>query len=99
MAANIQRKCGNCNTWNGNVDYCLNCNHPISIKIQEKIEKAKKAEIAAQQPKDKLDIIAERYKNHRFILVRVLYHVFNSIFMVFMGIGSAIAYFIAWTAG
>lgn len=99
MSHSIQRRCSNCGTWNGNVDYCTNCNHPISIVAIEKIERIEKAEIAANKPPDKLDIALEKYKNHPFFLVRWIYFVVHSIFLLFMGIGSLIAYFIAWTAG
>ena len=99
MSHTIQRRCTKCGLWNGNVDYCEACSHPISIKVVEKIEQKQKEELAAIQPKDKLDIMAEKYKNHPFFLVRWIYFILNSIFMIFMGIGSLIAYFIAWTAG
>ncbi|MDX1350054.1 MAG: PspC domain-containing protein [Putridiphycobacter sp.] len=99
MATIIQRRCTNCGTWNGDVDHCENCNNPISIKEIERIEHIKKEEIAAQQPKEKLEIFIDKYKQHPFFMVRLIFFILNSIFMVFMGIGSLIAYFIAWTAG
>lgn len=99
MSSTIERKCTHCGTWNGNVDVCENCNNPVSIKEIERIEQIEKAAIAAQQPKERIEIWIEKYKNHPFFLVRWIFLVLNAIFMVFMGIGSLIAYFIAWSAG
>ncbi|MFK8038893.1 MAG: hypothetical protein AB8B74_11420 [Crocinitomicaceae bacterium] len=99
MDSTIQRKCNQCGTWNLDVDFCANCNAAISIKAIEKIEATEKKAIADAKPKDKFDVIFEKLKHHPFFLVRWVYYILNSIFMLFMGIGSLIAYFIAWTAG
>lgn len=99
MDSTIQRKCNTCNTWNLDVDFCVSCNTPISIKAIEKIEFKKKKSLTNSKPKDKFDLIFEKLKYHRFFPVRWFYHILNSIFMLFMGIGALIAYFIAWTAG
>ena len=95
----IQRKCTHCGEWNTNLQYCQACNNPIDLKIIEKIETAEKKAIEAAKPKDKLEIWDEKLKKHPFIPLRILYYLFYSVWMVFMGIGSVIAYFIAWTAG
>lgn len=99
MDSTIQRKCNHCNTWNSDLDFCTNCNSPISIKAIEKIEFKEKKFLADTQPKDKFDIIFSKLKHHRFFPVRWFYHILNSIFMLFMAIGGFIAYIIAWTAG
>ncbi len=99
MSAKIERKCAKCGTWNQDVDYCLSCSNPISLKAQEKIEQIEKKAIADSLPEDRIDVFLKSYKNHRFFVVRWVYYFFNSIAMVFMAIGSFIAYLIAWTAG
>ncbi len=99
MGSTIQRKCNQCGTWNTDVDFCANCNTPVSIKAIETIEFKQKVLAEKAKPKDKFDIIFDKLKHHRFFPVRLFYHILNSVFMIFMGIGGFIAYIIAWTAG
>lgn len=98
MSTNIQRKCSHCGTWNKNVDYCSNCNQPISLQEIEKKAAKVKAIIAKNKPKDKIDLAIEKLKHHPFFLVRWIFTIVQGIFLVFMAIGSLIAYFIAWAA-
>ncbi|MFD1553937.1 hypothetical protein DNU06_13970 [Putridiphycobacter roseus] len=95
----IQRKCSQCGEWNTNQSYCQFCNSPIDLKVIEKIETQKKDAIEAAIPKSKLEIWNERLKTHPFIPLRILYYLFYSVWIFFMGIGTLIAYFIAWAAG
>ncbi len=99
MNTTIERKCNHCGNWNQKSDYCSFCNTPISIEVLEKIEYKKKQKIEAEKPSDKLDIWIEKLKNHPFIPLRILFYSFYSIWLILMGIGSFLAWLIAWAAG
>lgn len=99
MSNSIQRRCKNCNTWNDEIDFCTNCGSIISIKESEKIEAKEKAIIEANKPKDKIDLFVEKYKNHKFLPIRFIFYIFYSVWLVFMGIGSFLAWAVAWAAG
>jgi ribosomal protein L37E len=88
-------KCPNCGLFNTNADYCKNCNTPLSYK--------KRRELAyAQETKERLNrerienkkspSFFVKYKDHRFLVVRIIVRVIHSIWTVFMAIGM----FIAW---
>ena len=92
MSAMIQRKCSNCGTWNGDVDYCIKCNSVVSLEEEDRIRTAKFIEEQKNRPKDKLDLLIEKYKNHNNIIVKGIFYIFYSIYIVFAGIGA----FMAW---
>jgi len=93
MASHV--KCPNCGVYNTNEEYCTQCNTLLSYK--------KRRELAfAQDKKDRLErerlqneaspSFYERYKDHKFLIVRVLVKITHSIWLGFMAIGV----FIAW---
>ncbi|MGF1557352.1 hypothetical protein [Paucihalobacter sp.] len=88
-------KCPNCGTYNENVDYCTNCNTLINFKKRREIEfkksEKKRAHNEQQDQENSLKWI-EKYKNHRFLLVRVFAYIIYSIWAAVMAIGT----FIAW---
>lgn len=95
----IERKCLKCNTWNKDEDFCVNCGEPLSPKEIEKAEAIARKEKAAKEYKpDKLDIIQEKAKNSKYLLVRVAYKIGYSIGLVVMAIGSFFAWLVAWAA-
>ncbi len=88
-------KCPNCGIYNKNVEYCTNCDTLLSYK--------KRREIAfAQEKKERLEreriedearpSFYEKYKDHRFLIVRVFVKMIHSIWLGFMAVGM----FIAW---
>lgn len=90
----VQRKCLNCNTWNGEESHCIACGlliDPVLIENErEKLREVRRNSI----PPTKLDLFLLSWKNSRFHLVRVLYIVLYSIAVTFI----AIASFFAWLA-
>ncbi len=98
MANKIERKCPNCGTWNTDVDHCTNCNTLINLAlIEEKVWEERKEE--EEKNKDKIDLFIEKYKKHPNILLRAMFYSVYSVWLIVMGIGSFLAYLIAWTAG
>ena len=93
MASHV--KCPNCGVYNTNEEYCTQCNTLLSYK--------KRRELAfAQEKKDGLErerlqneaspSFYEKYKDHKFLIVRVFVKITHSIWLGFMAIGV----FIAW---
>lgn len=93
MASHI--KCPNCGIYNTNVDYCTNCNTPLSSQKRHEQKLAKEeAERREQQriKKEASPSFYERNKDHRFLIVRIFVKIVHSIWMGFVAIGM----FIAW---
>lgn len=88
----LQIKCRKCKTWNDGGDYCKNCNAVISMREEERLETEIKKEIERNKPKDKIDLFIEKYKNHNNIILRGIFYLFYSIYLVFAAIGG----FLAW---
>ncbi|MGV6861752.1 MAG: hypothetical protein ACWA41_08255 [Putridiphycobacter sp.] len=88
----LQIKCRKCKTWNDGGDYCVNCGAVISMKEEERLSIKKKKEEALNQPKDKFTLFIEKYKNHPNILIKGIFYIFYSVYMVFAAIGA----FLAW---
>ena len=99
MNSTIERKCSNCGQWNAAEDYCKYCKSPISIKVLEQLEIKEKKRLEAKRPDDKIDILIKKFRHHPFIPFRIVFYVLYSVWLIFMGIGSFVAWLIAWTAG
>ena len=88
-------KCPSCGIYNKNAEHCINCGAILSYKKRR--EKARK-KTEDERKKRALDeqknnpSLFEKYENHRFLLVRVCVKVLRSIWLVFLAIGT----FIAW---
>lgn len=93
----IQRRCKKCGTWNGDVHYCTNCGAVISTEEEERLEHKKKKEIEANKPKDKIDLFVEKYKNHQNPIVKGIFYIFYSVYIVFAAIGAVLAWMMALT--
>ncbi len=92
MSAMIQRKCSNCGTWNGNVDYCIKCNSVISLEEEDRIRTEQFEEEQKNHPKGKIDLLIEKYKNYDNIFVKGTFYIFYSVYLVFF----VICAFLAW---
>lgn len=88
-------KCPNCGVFNTNAEYCKNCNTPLSYKKRRELSYAKEAkerlERERQEEKESPSFFV-KYKDHRFLLVRIFVKVIHSIWTAFIAIGM----FIAW---
>ncbi|QXP80381.1 MULTISPECIES: hypothetical protein [Winogradskyella] len=93
MASHV--KCPNCGVYNTNEEYCTQCNTLLSYKKRRELT-------FAQDKKDRLErerlqneaspSFYEKYKDHKFLIVRVFVKITHSIWLGFMAIGV----FIAW---
>jgi len=88
----LQIKCRSCKTWNDGGDYCVKCNAVISMREEERIETEIKKEIERNKPKDKFELFIEKYKSHPNIVLRGIFYIFYSVYMVFLAIGAALAW-------
>lgn len=88
-----ERKCPNCNTWNKDEDYCLNCNTLLSPKIIEQQRELVREQQRHRDP-TAFDLFILRWKNSKYLLLRVLYKVLHTIAVIFF----AVASFFAWIA-
>jgi len=93
----LKRKCKHCSHWNiGNVDHCSNCDFPISAeKIIEKHERQLTQQFEIKRTV--FDDFLDRMKQHRFFLVRAIFHILYATWSVVMFIISAILFLVAWT--
>jgi ribosomal protein L37E len=88
-------KCPNCGTFNTNAEYCKNCNTPLSYKKRRELEHAKETDERRERERiqsEKEPSFYIKYKDHRFLLVRIIVKAVYSIWMAFVAIGM----FIAW---
>ena len=88
-------KCPNCGVFNTNRDYCKNCNTPLSYEERRAIshkKETKERNIRERIEKEQSPSFYEKYKDHRFLIVRVVVKIVHSIWMAFVAIGM----FIAW---
>lgn len=77
----ISKKCPQCGTWNGDVDYCAKCNHLFSFAILRELEEKKRS----SEEKDERNFF-ERYLDQlrpaRNPIVKLWYYALNSIYLV-----------------
>ncbi|MDX2359705.1 MAG: hypothetical protein QNK23_02785 [Crocinitomicaceae bacterium] len=90
----VERKCLNCGTWNKDNEYCTNCKEAVSPVVIEEIREQKREERRNSIPPSKIDVFLDKWKNSRFFLLKVLYHILYSIAVIFF----SIAGFFAWLA-
>ncbi len=95
----IQIKCRKCNSWNNGGDYCKNCNAVISMREQERLETKAKQDAEDAKPDDKLDIIIKKYRHHKYFIVRAIFYVFYSIYLIFAAIGAFLAWLLVMSQG
>lgn len=88
----LQIKCRKCKTWNDGGDYCKKCNAVISMEEEERLDIEVKKEIERNKPKDKIELFIEKYKNHNNLILRGIFYIFYSVYLLFTAIGM----FLAW---
>ncbi len=62
------------------------------MREEERLETEIKKEIERNKPKDKFDLLVEKYKHHDNLFLRGIFYIFYSIYLVFAAIGG----FLAW---
>ncbi|MBK6950550.1 MAG: hypothetical protein IPH24_00490 [Crocinitomicaceae bacterium] len=95
----IERKCLKCYTWNQDERFCKSCGAALAPEEIIKEEDEKKAFIESQKAPDKLDILLNKAKHSKYLLVRILFYIFYSVAMVVFAIASFVAYLVAWSPG
>jgi len=96
MASHI--KCPNCGIYNTDKDYCTNCNTLLSYQKKRELAFAKEEKERKERErinKENSPSLYEKYKDHRFFLVRAFVKIIHSIWMAFMAIGMFIAWLIS----
>lgn len=88
-----ERKCPKCKTWNKDEDYCLQCNTLLSPQIIEQEREIEREKRRYRAP-NAFDRFILRWKNSKYLLLRVLYKVLHTIGVIFF----AVASFFAWIA-
>lgn len=92
----IEIKCIQCGHWNLGKEYCESCHQPISQKeIQKQVQRRIKLN-PKQDKKDQLDESLEHLKNHRFLVVRLVFHIVYSTVWVFWIISSVFSMIVAF---
>jgi len=96
----IERKCPECGKWtDGSLTHCNYCNGLIDpSKIIERDAAAYENEWLSNQ-KSKLDLFAKRIKEHKNPLVKGAFYTVYGLWLVYMGILTAILYIIAFLPG
>lgn len=89
-------KCSQCGHWNLNKDFCESCQTVLSLKEKQKQFEKESIKKSKQQRKDELEESLEYFKNHRFLLVRVCFHIMYSAVWVFWIISSVFSMIVAF---
>lgn len=95
----LSRKCPKCSTWNGENDYCTNCNHLLNYQMQLEQEDKARDEKKKQVIPDPLEKFFLRWKAHKSLPVRIAYHIFYSIWFAIFAFYSFIMALILFGAG
>ncbi len=91
-------KCPNCGIYNTDRDYCKNCNTLLSyekIRELEYAEEEKEREERERISEEKFPSFYDKYKDHRYLIVRLLAKTSRSIWLGFLAVGILLAWIIA----
>ena len=94
----IERKCGSCGNWS-DADVCTRCGvdlNPKRLRVKKirEVEEKKKAETP-----EKLEAFLIKWKEAKNPFFKMTYWIGYSVWMVYMGILSLIAFMVAWGPG
>lgn len=87
-------KCPNCGIYNKNGDYCISCGTLLSYKKRRELEFAKEEKQRLERErlrKEASPSFHEKYKDHKYFVVRAFTKITRSIWLAFIAIGVAIA--------
>lgn len=89
-----------CGKFTDNSEICEYCGRPFITEqsVKKTIQKRQKERLSEPLKELKIVTVLNKMKSHKFMLVRVIGTILNSIFMALVFIVSAIAYFIATIA-
>jgi len=88
----IERKCPACSYWNNEEDYCVSCGTVLSpaIIVAQREERLEQERLNA--PKPFIDRFLESWEHSRFLLIRISFHIFYTIWAIVMSIAFFFAY-------
>jgi len=89
----VERKCLKCGTWNKDNDYCVSCGEAVSPIVIENKREEEREKQRHREP-SKFDIFIQKWKNSRYLILRIIYKILYTISFIFF----AIASFFAWLA-
>ncbi|MFA9189385.1 hypothetical protein AAGV33_01965 [Flavobacterium sp. FBOR7N2.3] len=93
-------KCSECNTVNLDNDYCSNCGALLDVVLKRKLEREKKAQHQKEEKPSQISEFLRKGTTHPNSIIRILFQIFNSIWLFFaMVFGGIIAAIIAAAAG
>lgn len=94
--------CKNCNTENLNTDYCTHCGTLINLVLQRQLEQQRVQEERIQKERAKAPTKAEKIihklRNHSNPLLRLLFFIVHSLWLIVVTIAAGIAYLISLIA-
>ncbi|MGC1471460.1 MAG: hypothetical protein WA775_02615 [Psychroserpens sp.] len=94
-------KCPNCGAYNKNRDYCKHCDTLLSYEKKRELDVAKENKARREREriqKEESPSFYEKYKDHRFLIVRVFVKITHSIWVGIMAVGMFIAWLITAVA-
>tara|TARA_B100000767_G_C19708365_1_gene511611 strand:- start:501 stop:791 length:291 start_codon:yes stop_codon:yes gene_type:complete len=94
----VERKCNNCGNWS-DFDICSNCGFDLNPKrIRVKKIREQKEKKKAEAP-EKLEAFLAKWKGAKNPFLKITYWIGYSVWTIYMGILSIIAFIIAWGPG
>lgn len=94
----VERKCHSCGSWNTE-DVCTNCKADLNPK-KIRVNKIREVQLKkAQDEPPRLEKALAKWENSKNPFLKMTYWIGYSVWMVYMGILSLIAFMIAWGPG
>jgi Fe2+ transport system protein B len=94
-------KCHHCGTYNVDVAYCEHCHELIDVAKRRELEQTEAQQRrtdSEQQEKEKITATLDRYRNHKYLPVRLLAGLSYYTWAAIMAIGAFLAWLIAMVA-
>lgn len=94
--------CKHCQTENLNTDYCTNCGGIINIVLERQLEQQRVTEERIQKelhtPPTPLEQIAQKLRNHSNPIIRALFFIIHTVWLIVATIAAGIAYLVGMIA-
>jgi len=97
MESYVEIKCLNCGVWNVGYTHCKSCHLPITREQkQEESKLTNQNNSINKDRKDQFEKSLEKFKNSRFLMVRVCYQLIYSTVWLFWVISSVFSMVVAF---
>lgn len=99
MASQIFKVCPQCKTLNGDVTHCENCGELLDLSQKRALIRDEKLAQKAKssQVENKPDFV-EKLKNHKYWLIRWLFRIFYSVWVLGLGIAFVFGMIVLYAA-